>query len=47
MTRPRYGECPQVRRHVAHQWTGGVANEVRYRCDGVGSDPSTELLQLL
>jgi len=37
LTRPRYGECPQTERHAAHQWTGGLADEVRYWCDGSGS----------
>lgn len=30
----RYGECPQTERHTAHQWTGGVGDEIRYWCDG-------------
>lgn len=35
----RYGECPQTERHTAHQWTGGVGDEVRYWCDG---EPSAD-----
>jgi hypothetical protein len=35
----RYGECPQTERHTAHQWIGGVGDEVRYLCDG---EPSTD-----
>lgn len=38
VTAKRYGECPQTERHAAHQWTGGLADEVRYWCDG---EPST------
>lgn len=37
----RYGECPQTERHAAHQWTGGLADEVRYWCDGEPSAGGT------